>query len=63
MFSLKQDTFKNAIRVVSDQSYTPASFHLSYISLKTVNLLIYLKNLKSSLKLVKLLALELYLFL
>ena len=33
------------------------------MSLKVVNLLVYLKNLKSSLKLAKLLALELYLFL
>ena len=45
VFSLWQDIFEDAVRAVSDQGYTPTSFHLSYMSLKVVDLLIYLKNL------------------
>ena len=63
MFSPHEDIFEDAVRVVSDQSYTSASFHLSYTSLKAVDLLVYLKNLESSFKLTKLLTLKLHLFL
>ena len=63
VFSLWQDTFKDTVRAAPDQGYTSASFHLGYKLLKAVDLLVYLKNLKSSLELAKLLTLELHFFL